>query len=103
MNKLIIADFLTLPIDEGLKKFTFNFMKYALTRSDVDVYSSPVDIGLDGVRLYRANKLMCSKEIKRLLNAAQYKSVYYIRKHQALSIVLSEHGCLNAWFLQEQM
>lgn len=78
VKNLILTDNITLPIDEGLKKFSYNFMKYALAHNEADVCSSPENIGLDGIRLYTANKLMCSTEIKRLLNNKIYKYVYYI-------------------------
>lgn len=74
----IIADKLTLPIDEGLKKLTYKMMEYGLKRNDVDVYNSPEDIALSGVTLYHANKLMKSAEIKSLLNKKKYTDIYYI-------------------------
>lgn len=80
MNKqiAIIADKLSLPIDEGLKKLAFKMMEYGLSRKDIDVYNSPENLGIKDITVYRANKLMISSEIKSLLNKKKYTDIYYI-------------------------
>lgn len=93
----IIADKLTLPIDEGLKKLTFKMMEYGLKRDDVDVYNSPEDVALDGVTLYHANKLMKSAEIKSLLNKKKYTDIYYIPEAST-----TFNTFVRAWMLQRQ-
>jgi len=93
----IIADKLTLPIDEGLKKFTFKMMEYGLSCDNVDVYNSPEDVGLDGITVYQANKLMLSSEIKALLNKKEYTDIYYIPEAST-----TFNSFVRAWMIQMQ-
>lgn len=113
----IIADKLTLPIDEGLKKLTFKMMQYGLKQDYIDVYNSPEQVGLDGITVYSANKLMKSLEIKSLLNSKHYSDIFYIPEasttfntfvracfisHQApngarVHIISSQKRYLNGW------
>ena len=93
----VFADYLTLPIDEGLKKMTFEMMQFASGLENVDLYSSPENIGIDAVSLYNANKLMFSREIYRILHKRQYSDVYYI---PAASITFNSF--IRAWLISIQ-
>ena len=77
-NYAVIADHLSLPIDEGLKKVTFELMQYASSLGNVDLFSSPENIGIRKVSIYRANKLMFSREIYNFLHKKNYTDIIYI-------------------------
>ena len=93
----IIADHLTLPIDEGLKKVTFEMMRFASNMKDVDIFSSPEDIGINGVSLFKANKLMFSREIRQIMHKREYTDIIYI---PAASTTFNSF--IRAWLITQQ-
>lgn len=93
----VIADHLTLPIDEGLKKMTFELMKFASSLENVDIYSSPDNIGVHGVTLYRSNKLMFSSEIRNILHKRVYTDIIYIPNTSA-----TFYSFIRSWLISLQ-
>ena len=93
----VIADYLTLPIDEGLKKMSFELMRYASILENVDLYSSPEDIGINGVSLYKSNKLMFSKQIRKNLHNREYTDIFYIPEAST-----TFNSFIRAWFISLQ-
>ena len=92
-----MADKITLPIDEGLKKLTFEMMKFASRLENVDLYSSPENIGIAGLSIYKANKLMLSFEIRKILHKHRYTDVFYI---PAASVTF--FSFIRAWLIAKQ-
>ncbi|HEY5587896.1 MAG TPA: glycosyltransferase [Candidatus Paceibacterota bacterium] len=63
-KKLIISDLIAFPIDEGYKKFTYNFYKYCLTNiNDVRILSSPSNLDNEKIKTFPLSKLFLSKTL----------------------------------------
>lgn len=76
---LIIADSISLPIDEGLKKVTYNFFIYCLSNlKNVKILSSPSNLNL--------NEIVVFPESKTLLNRKLYSEIKNFKPDEIIYI-----------------
>jgi len=63
MELLLITDDLTLPIDEGVKKFCYNFFKYASKNDKIGILTTPDEIDIPRVEYFHQSKFLVTWEV----------------------------------------
>jgi glycosyltransferase involved in cell wall biosynthesis len=78
-NTIIIAEDISYPIDEGIKKFSFHLAKYFIAKSKENkVFSASVNQEIQGIERLPKNKLLFSLSFSKSLRASKAKNIIYI-------------------------
>lgn len=92
---ILLTDRLTLPIDEGMKKFTFQLFQYAAGRDRFRLLTSPEPLPIPGVETYRATKGLFGGGLLRKIGRGGREPVLYV---PAASTTFASF--LRAWTLK---
>lgn len=92
---ILITDHLTLPIDEGMKKFTFSLFRHAAKSGHFRILSSPDKLPIASIEQYQATKWLFGRGLRQILGRTARESVLYI---PASSTTLASF--LRAWLIK---
>jgi len=77
MELLLITDGLTLPIDEGFKKFCYNFFKYASKNDKISILTTPDEVDIPEVGYFQQSKLLVTREVVAKIAKIHPKRIVY--------------------------
>jgi len=78
MEVLLITNDLTLPIDEGFKKFCYHFFKYASKNDNISILTTPDELDIPGLDYFRQSKRLVTREVMAMISKKHPNAIVYL-------------------------